>query len=108
MIAIVRGLLIAVTAAAVFALVMIVMSPLAILNAWALSTLWGWFAVPLGAKAIGVAHAYGLVAMLAALRPKYAHDIALKKGWDAVGTLALAPLVALGLGYVAHWFMVSP
>ena len=38
------------------------------LNALWLSVAWGWFAVPLGVPAIGLAHAGGLTAVLAGLR----------------------------------------
>ncbi len=37
---------------------------LAAWKAFVLSIVWGWFVVPLGAPAIGVLHAYGLMLML--------------------------------------------
>ena len=34
-----------------------------IITGWAVSTLWGWFIVPLGVQALSFAHAYGISVM---------------------------------------------
>lgn len=34
-----------------------------LVTGWAVSTLWGWFVVPLGVQALSFAHAYGISTM---------------------------------------------
>lgn len=41
-----------------------VMIVLALFGAFTISTLWGWFVVPLGVKSVTMAHAYGLSTMV--------------------------------------------
>ena len=43
-----------------------------VVNGWAVSVLWGWFVVPLGVPAVGIAHAIGLRCIVALCKtPKY-------------------------------------
>ena len=46
---------------AIALLALVAMVPLMLLQGWALSLLWAWFVVPLGAPAIGIVHGYGLM-----------------------------------------------
>jgi hypothetical protein len=72
-------------------------------DGFAMYKLWGWFAVPVGAPHLSLAHVIGL-SLLAGifvgtnrLRP----NKATKGDWkEAVAQLVLAPAFAIGLGYV--------
>jgi hypothetical protein len=93
------------------------------LRAFALATLWRWFAVPLGLPAIGWAHAYGfgLLVNLAAASAKAIKDRdiadAAAESRDATGAekatyvsanalqLLFAPLLCLAVAYVVHSVM---
>jgi hypothetical protein len=99
--------------------------PAALLNGYALATLWQWFVVPLGLPAIGFAHAYGLgqIASLATLNvpPVKDRDVADAAGVESDATKSersayvslqllyqfLPSLLALLFGYVAHVAMVA-
>lgn len=75
--------------------------PISILRAWAISTLWGWFMVPLGLPPIGWAHAYGLLctATLFQFYPavKQDDDVDWSLRWS---THLAAPLVCVGIGWI--------
>ena len=47
-----------------FATSIALIPPMAALHGYLLSIMWGWFAVPIGAPAIGVCHAYGLAVVV--------------------------------------------
>lgn len=68
-----------------------------------LSILWGWFAVPLGLPPIGIAWAIGVATVVGMLAGSYSEDKEDKDdGWKKVIVLFVAPLIALGVGWVAH------
>lgn len=78
-----------------------------------MSSLWGWFAVPLGAPDLHVAHVWGL-AMLASY-PTAAHHLSAyvasieddrdkRDTLKALGTLIML-LLYLGFGGFASWWM---
>jgi hypothetical protein len=77
-----------------------------ILNAWALSVLWGWFVVPLGVNALGIAHAFG-VSLVASLLVRPHRDKTTNKEEYAaeIVKVILVPLMALLFGYIAVGFM---
>lgn len=79
----------------------------AIYNAWALTILWGWFIVPLGVKALSLAHAYGFTLVTGfILSTRGVKDHKDKEDWiSTVVTLLLLPLVVLGLGWITVGFM---
>ena len=93
---------------------LIVMTLISIfIGAWAFSTLFGWFLVPLGLPPVGMAHAYGLmlVASFLKMRPK---DIDIdgenksKTTAETVTRIALYTifyLVAVGMGWITILFM---
>lgn len=78
-----------------------------ILGAYAVSTLWLWFIVPLGVSAIGLVHAYGLSIIIHYMTMEMPDHKKLAKEPFAsrVGFRILLTLTALGLGYVTHTFM---
>lgn len=98
--------------AALIAVVAFVVASVAVIAIWwgyALSILWAWFIVPLGASPLSVAHAYGvtLVAgLLMGTRGINAKQNEDKDAWKVQLVIAfLYPLLALGLGYVAVGFI---
>lgn len=78
-----------------------------VLGAYAVSSLWLWFVVPLGIKAIGLVHAYGLSIIVHYMTMEMPDHKKLAKEPFAsrVGFRILLTLTALGLGYVTHTFM---
>lgn len=78
-----------------------------IYNAWALTILWGWFIVPLGVKALSIAHAYGFTLVTGLILSN--RGIKENKGKDdwvgSIITWLLLPLVALFFGRIAVGFM---
>ena len=81
-----------------------VLSPLVF--GFTLSVLWGWFMVPLGVRAITLAHAYGLLTLATVLRPsslsKEQRDKPVGERFAEIVSLCL---VALLFGYIASRFM---
>ena len=79
----------------------------AIYNAWVLTILWGWFIVPLGVKALSIAHAYGFTLVTGLILST--RGIKENKGKDdwvsSIITWLLLPLVALFFGWIAVGFM---
>lgn len=79
-----------------------------LLRAFTLATLWNWFAVPLGARGIGMVHALGLSLLLSAF--KYNEAVKLRNQPD-VGTLKyytrslVISLAFLVFGWVYHILM---
>lgn len=70
------------------------------------SIMWGWFVVPLGAPAIGTAHAIGLMCIWALLSTKKS-----KSDGDSTGAYwqsavqAMGGLFLLGAAWIARAFM---
>jgi hypothetical protein len=77
-----------------------------VLYAWVLQWLWPWFVVPFGAPLISMPWAYGLALlgklMVGVRNTKNEHGF----GWT-VALALLVPLMYLGLGWLAHQFMVG-
>lgn len=78
-----------------------------IYNAWVLTILWGWFIVPLGVKALSVAHAYGFTLVTGLiLSNRGVKENKDKDDWvGSILTWLLLPLVALFFGWIAVGFM---
>lgn len=79
-----------------------------ILGSFTVQTLWGWFIVPLGAKAIGMAHAYGLMVIAMYLkfknikREKKVDDYSFaEKCFCGIGFMGMTLLI----GYITTLFM---
>lgn len=91
----------------------------AIYYAFVAVTLWGWFAMPLGAPAIGLANMYGLSLLFSMplmgtsiLTAEIHNKVDEDSGRDVVSrgifrmlVGAVASTMVLGLGWVAHSFM---
>lgn len=78
----------------------------ALLTMWqgyVLTVLWGWFIVPLGVPAIGVAHAVGFAAMLALRTRVRGKDN--RTVMQAFLSAAITAALSLGVGAIAHAFM---
>ena len=82
-----------------------------VLRAWTLSWLWWWFVVPLGVPMLNVWHTYGLAVLLSfATTPVTAlsgiqRDKSKEAQMRQVVAPVLAPPLALGLGFLLHWWM---
>lgn len=84
----------------------------AIIGAWAFSTLWGWFIVPLGFPALSWAHAYGVMLVVGILKPKnkdFKSTVGEKRDFsdfvlEFINYL-LIYTVAVGMGWVVMLFM---
>ncbi len=77
----------------------------ALLRGWALSIMWGWFAVPLfHLPPLGIAQAMGVSLVIGMLCHQYVPS---KEGdaWTAVITVILSPFVVLLIGYVVKGYM---
>lgn len=81
------------------------MIPATVLRGWALSILWGWFAVPiLGAPPLGIAQSIGIALVVGML----AHQYVPSKEKDVAGPLvamSLGPFIALFIGWIVKGFM---
>lgn len=76
-------------------------------GAFVLTRLWAWFVVPLGVPAIGMAHAMGLVLMLALMMMhlKVHEDTDHETGLYRTIARSLAIALAWGLGAIIAGFM---
>jgi hypothetical protein len=80
-----------------------------LVNGFVIVGLWEWFARPLGAPAIDMAHAIGLSVLIQMLNPG-AMPADTEDDEDfvkiIVWSLVVRPGFAFGIGAAAHWFMV--
>lgn len=81
--------------------------PLALLDGVVLLALWRWFAVPLGAPNVGLAHAIGLGALISlATHQTILNDLDdYDRNVQLVGDAISAPLTALAIGWIALQFV---
>lgn len=78
-----------------------------IYHGFILSIVWGWFMVPFGLPAIGIAWAIGItivIRLITATSRAEPKEETNEKIGRLVGVI-LAPLVGLGVAYVAHLYM---
>lgn len=94
----------AVGAAAVI-LVPAVIALMIVLDALALWMLWGWFATPLGAPIITLAHAAGIALLAAALRPLRSRKEGPQDTELWIGIFAKPALLIL-LGWIVKTFFM--
>lgn len=74
---------------------------------WAISTLWAWFLVPLGAPAIGIAAAAGIAVTISAIRMKGARnepERTTRQSIEYLVGLFIAPVMYVGVGWVVTHF----
>lgn len=87
-----------------------------LLNGYALSILWGWFMVPLHLPALGLAHAVGIATLIGtvthytntndlAKTPEHLAKSGGQRLFEALSHLALRPLVALLIGWIAKGYL---
>ena len=74
----------------------------ALLSGWAMVTLWGWFIVPLGASALGLAHGWGLSMMV---HYYTSHTPDKRELWDIILSSTLQTLLVLGFCWIAKNLM---
>lgn len=91
--------------ASLFPFEMMLLVPRALWSAFAILVCWGWFAVPMGAPEITLAHAVGLDVLITALtvQSQNAHESYAEK----CSRWTLAPAVLLALGWAAHTAQVA-
>lgn len=80
---------------------------------WALAKLWEWFAVPIGAPALGLVEAIGLALLVAFLTARISSaDVEADRRksfneaiFSMLSMTFMFPLMIIGIGYVVHEFM---
>lgn len=83
-----------------------------VLRGWAISTLWGWFLVPIGAPAIGINTAIGIAVIIGLFTHHLVHDVVKigdkRSAADLFSTVVSrtvgAPLMALLVGWIVLLF----
>jgi hypothetical protein len=81
-----------------------VLAGLTVEQGWVVSILWGWFMVPIGVPAISTPIAIGIVLTLSAMRMKRVKSPD-EEPWETLAFAAIAPLVALTLGWIVKQFV---
>lgn len=82
-----------------------------IFSGFVLQTLWGWFVVPLGIKALSLAHAVGVNILFGFIKYKYKrkHTIPDEEVFEPlmkkIGATITLGLLFLGVGYITVSFM---
>ncbi|RZK29216.1 MAG: hypothetical protein EOO61_20945 [Hymenobacter sp.] len=82
--------------------------PTMIIRGFVFSILWGWFVVPLGVVAIGVAHAIGLAAVFGFLTTHLSHYQRKESDnpfGEALGRMLVVPFLVLFFAWIVHLFM---
>ena len=85
------------------AVMILLMFPLALFTGWALSLMWAWFVVPLGAPSLSAPHAAGLAILLKLVTPKSKGDS--KGPWETLAINVFVVLGTLGIGALLHAMM---
>lgn len=75
------------------------------LHGWAVSTLWGWFVVPLGVPGLSIASALGLVLVCSTLRPSRSSDNEDRKPGERLTYAVMHPLAGVALGWIVKLFV---
>jgi hypothetical protein len=82
--------------------------PTLLIRGFVFSVLWGWFVVPLGVVAIGVAHAIGLTTVFGFLTTHLTHYQRKQSDnpfGDALGRMLVVPFLVLFFAWIVHLFM---
>lgn len=91
--------------------VLVLFIPLLLLDGYAISMLWKWYAVPLGASPISTIHAAGLMILVRFVThqvPPYREQTSMEKMTQSAVWLLMGvtyPLVALAIGSILRGFM---
>lgn len=90
-------------------LLLVTVAPISLWFAFAASILWGWFLVPLGLPAIGIAHMWGVTLTLSIIRPRpiFTRKDDRSYDWEATATtIILVPPLSIGIGaIIKFWIM---
>ena len=86
-----------------------------LLRGWALSVLWAWFVTPFfGIKLLPIGYALGLAILVGYLVPStecQKEDDSLKSTTEKIITVLakaiLAPLLAVGMGWIIRYFLIQ-
>lgn len=81
----------------------IIMFPALMLDAWVLTVLWEWFAVPVGLPQITYATAMGLILLMSFLTHQYIPKE--KNDWQPLVFLYVNPFVFLFFGWLVKLFI---
>ncbi len=86
--------------------VIILMLPLGLLNAWVTEKLWGWFVAEqfLAVPDISVGQAWGLSMIVSYMTMQ--HFIKKEMDRDAVLGVLMLPFLALFSGWLVHWLVL--
>jgi hypothetical protein len=76
--------------------------PLSVAATW---LLWGWFMVPLGLPAIGIAHAFGLDVLVSHLVRQNCSEGMFESATEVVAYWLATSLTAITFGFLAHLAM---
>lgn len=92
--------------AIVVALLILIAPVLLMYWGWSASILWGWFAVPLGAKALTAFQCGSIILLLGVFRNSHVPSNGQKgEQIEKITFVMVAPLSALAVGWLLrHWF----
>ena len=92
--------------AIIFVLVIGLFIGAVILRGWALSTLWGWFAVPIfHLPALSIPQAIGVSIVVSLLTYQRIPEGAKDKKWDPIAHSVLVPLFAVWVGWIVKGYL---
>lgn len=85
----------------VILLIMILMIPFALFNAWVSKTLYDWFILPLGAPALTIWHMWGIALLVSRFTPtpEYKEGEGMGKALGKLAGVVIGGLLALLVGY---------
>jgi len=83
---------------------LLVLGPLTALRGWVLFVLWGWFLIPLGLPAIGIAHALGIQCIVS-LMSMHSGPKTDKDTGEIISISISVSLVWLLMGWIYTLFM---
>ena len=89
-----------------FLFTLVIAVPLLVLwQGLAVSTLWGWFLVPIGAPGLSVVAAAGVCLIASAMRMRHnkSADTSAER-YEAIATAVIVPVVALAIGWIIKTF----
>jgi len=79
--------------------------PSLIIGGYFILLYWKWFAVPLGAPAITIAHAIGLDVLVSSFVSRSSHEDIRGKFWEKLIEASANAIVLWLIAFVAHMFM---
>lgn len=89
----------------VLLMICVVIPALLMWQGWAVSTLWGWFVVPLGLPAIGIAAAAGLCLVASAIRMRKSKGTQTNsEKYEVFAGLILIPPISVLMGWIIKTF----